>query len=72
METCTIVFSIINAIGSLATAITLIIAITKFSRKLKVKGEFPIKTVVLIFCPYIIIHYMTMKSKECFCARGIL
>ena len=43
METCTIVFSIINAIGSLATAITLIIALTKFSRKLKVKGEFPIK-----------------------------
>ena len=43
MQAFTIIFSIINAIGSLATAITLIIALTKFSRKLKVKGEFPIK-----------------------------
>ena len=43
MQTFTIIFSIINAIGSIATAITLIIALSKFTRKLKVKGEFPIK-----------------------------
>lgn len=43
MQTLTIIFSIVNAIGSIATAITLIIALTKFSRKLNVKGEFPIK-----------------------------
>lgn len=43
METFKFILSIIEAIGSIATAISLIILLTKYRKRLKVSGELPIK-----------------------------
>ena len=43
MDTFKIVLSVVDAIGSIAAAITLIIGLTKFRRKLKVTGEIQLK-----------------------------
>lgn len=43
MEILKIVLSVFEAIGTIATAITLIIALMKFRKKLKIKGGVPLK-----------------------------
>lgn len=43
MEELKIILSVIDAVGSLATAIGVIIALMKFRKKLKIKGEVPLK-----------------------------
>ena len=43
MEEFKLVLSVLDAIGSISAAIGIIIALLKFRRRLKIKGEFPIK-----------------------------
>lgn len=68
MEEFKLVLSTLDAVGSISAAIGIIIALLKFRRRLKIKGEFPIKnTGIFLITVYNNTIYDNEIKSVCFC-----